>query len=390
MRGSTRSYYFIKELAKRHAITLVSLTKQQITPHAMREMSAYTEKIITFNANGALIGRITRVLSHVPLMGGRLKKIFQFREAIGQMKMAVTTLVQREPFDVVLFHGNAIARVIEDINIPVVVDFCDAMSMQYLSRMRYAEISILPLLGLRYLQVKRRENKAVRRSPYIAFVSRRDMEATLGRNGHGKVVSIGVDHAFWKRGSKSSSSNSIVFVGVLDYPPNADAALFLADKILPLVKRSIPDVKVFIVGRNPSVALRQRAKGHPGVTITGYVDDVRPYLEKATVSAVPVRFGCGVQNKVLEAMAMEVPVITTSLVAAGLRVTDDEEVPVVVADRENEFCDRIVQLLRDTEERDRLATKGRYFIERYFNWSPWAEELERMCVSAASAKGELD
>lgn len=383
MRGSTRSYYFLKELSKRHAMTLVTLTRQEVTPEATREMNLYTEKILVFPIADATNCGVERVVGHIPFIGARLRKIFLFHEAIDRMKQSVETLIKQQRFDVVLFHGRDIAPVIKDVqDIPVVLDLCDAMSVQYLSRIRYARFLDFPLLYLRYLDVRRREKKLVKRSSNVVFVSRRDKEAILGESGHGKVVSIGVDHEFWKRGSKSLSSNSVVFVGVLDYPPNADAALFLIDKILPILKRSIPDIEVLIVGRNPPIALIERAGYHPEVTITGYVDDVRPFLENAALSAIPMRFGSGVQNKVLEAMAMEVPVVTTSLVAAGLRITDGEDVPVAVADGEAEFAYRVVHLLRNGEERARLAIQGRCFIEKYFNWSHWSEELELMCLAA--------
>jgi glycosyltransferase involved in cell wall biosynthesis len=146
----------------------------------------------------------------------------------------------------------------------------------------------------------------------------------------------------------------------------------------------VPDAELYIVGRDPSPRLRERAARTPGATVTGFVPDVRPWLERAAVAAVPMRYGSGVQNKVLEAMAMELPVVTTSLVAAGLRVAGGEA-PVVVADDVREFAEAVVKLLAQEQERSRLASAGRRFVLEHYDWSRSAARLERMCAAAAAA-----
>jgi glycosyltransferase involved in cell wall biosynthesis len=118
------------------------------------------------------------------------------------------------------------------------------------------------------------------------------------------------------------------------------------------------------------------------VTVTGFVDDLRPYLERAAVCAAPLRFGAGVQNKVLEAMAMGVPVVTTSIAAAGLRVDDAAAPPLYVADDDERFAACLVQLLQDPGERARLAREGRRFVEEHFVWAHQAERLEALCQEA--------
>jgi glycosyltransferase involved in cell wall biosynthesis len=114
------------------------------------------------------------------------------------------------------------------------------------------------------------------------------------------------------------------------------------------------------------------------------VDDVRPYLEQATVCVGPLRFASGVQNKLLEALAMEVPVVTTPVAADGLRVEGGEQPPVLVADGEKEFAESVVYLLTQTKDRSRLAAEGRHFVKNHFNWSHSAKMLEEMCLTAVS------
>jgi glycosyltransferase involved in cell wall biosynthesis len=168
----------------------------------------------------------------------------------------------------------------------------------------------------------------------------------------------------------------------MSYHPNAEAALFLLNSILPLVRKVCPQLEILIVGRDPSSELVKVAKRYSDVTVTGAVDDVRPYLERADVFVAALRSASGVQNKVLEALAMEVPVVTTPVVATGLRV-DGVEPQVVIGRTAEEIAACIVRLLGDSEERARLSTKGRRFVEAHCSWSRSADKLEKLCLAAA-------
>ncbi|MDZ7360017.1 MAG: glycosyltransferase [candidate division KSB1 bacterium] len=385
MRGPTRCYHFIKEMAKRHQITLMALTNCEVAEAPLREMAGYTERVELFSSNGAADSLAAAVAGRLPVIGKRLKRLLQHRAGVNKMKKAFTSLAGKDAYDVVLFHGKSIFPVIADWNDSrLVVDFCDATSMRYQSKMSYAGPAKRLLYALRYWQIKRIEQKLIAKTPQVAFVSWRDREAVLGASNRGRVVPIGVDHQFWRRRSETAPRpNCLVFTGVMNYAPNEDAALYLLDKILPIVRRSIPNVEALIVGRDPTPALKALANQFTGVTVTGFVDDVRTYLERAAVFVAPLRYGSGVQNKVLEAMAMEVPVITTSLAAAGLRVDGAGEPPVIVADGEEKFAAAIVTLLGQKEERARLAIEGRRFVEKHFVWPRSAAKLEEMCLAAA-------
>jgi hypothetical protein len=383
LRGPTRCYHFTRELAKRHDITLLSLSKVEVSREARQEMASYTERILLFDTQRASDSHWRGVLERLPFVGRRLGKDLRRRDAIQRMKEAFAELAREGSYDVVLFHGKQTLPVIDGFDgLPVVVDFCDAGSLGTKTRLRHAAVSELPFVLFRHLQMRRIERKLVRKSPHLAFISQRDREVILGPGSGAEVVSIGVDLEFWKRRAAPTSSPSIILSGIMNYAPNVDAALQLVDEILPLVKRSIPDVEVLIVGRDPTPALLERSRALPGVTVTGFVDDLRPYLERAAVCAAPLRFGAGVQNKILEAMALEVPVVTTSIAAAGLRVEGAGEPPLYLADDDERFAACLVGLLQDSRERARLAREGRRFVENHFVWSRQAEKLEEMCLEA--------
>ncbi len=389
MRGPTRCYHFIKELSQRHKITLMALSNCEVAEAPLREMAAYTERIEIFSANGKSNSSTATAVGHVPVVGKKVKRVLQRRTGIEQMKKAFGQIVKKGAFDVVLFHGKSIFSVIEDWNDrPLVVDFCDATSMRYQNKMDYASPAKRLWYSLRYRQIKQIEDRMIAKTPHVAFVSWRDREAVLGAEERGRVVPIGVDHRYWTRKTNKPRPNCLAFTGVMNYAPNEDAAIFLLDKIAPLVRRQIPNLEILLIGRDPAPVLQEKAKQFPGVTVTGFVEDVRTYLERASVFVAPLRYGSGIQNKILEAMSMEMPVITTSLAEAGLRVDGAGTPPVIVADGEEKFAQSIVTLLGQKAQRQRLAREGRRFVESHFVWASSAAKLEEMCFAAVGTNGK--
>ena len=220
---------------------------------------------------------------------------------------------------------------------------------------------------------------------HLLFASVRDRDALVGRSSRATVVPNGVDTGFWRRVAPERGANTIAFTGAMDYPPNTDAALYLAETILPLVQRTIPDARALIVGRDPPPRL-ERAGQLPGVTVTGFVDDVRPYLEQATVFAAPLRFGAGIQNKVLEALAMELPVVASPLAADGLRTEDGQTPPAQVAGSAQEFADLIVRALHERASDPAPDTAARRYVETHFVWRRSGEKLDQVLGSVAKPK----
>ena len=383
LHGPTRHFHFLRELSQRHAITLLTPLRSQITSEAMTEISTYTERVLTFDAI-----RTNPAVNH-----GRLRRMRQWidnsqrrRRAIREMKQAFQQLLQQETFDLILFHGKTVFRVIDECHHPpVVADMCDATSMRIRGTMRYASVARLPWLLWQYLVIRRLEKKIIRRTPHLAFITPRDRDAVLRHKGSAKVLPNMVDLSFWKRRTNNPQPNCLMYSGGMNYRPNVDGALHLINDILPIVRKSIPNVKVLIVGRDPVPELIRSARHHPEVTITGAVEDMRPYFEQASVYACPLRIAAGQQNKLIEAMAMEVPVVTTSVAADGMRFEGGTDPPVAVADDKTSFADSIIRQLQSAVKRAQLAREGRRFIEDNFALSRSAETLEAMCKEAVGA-----
>ena len=383
VRGPDRHYRFLRELSQRHDITLLTLIRSEIPDEAMRELSSYTNRMFTFNvvphSNGS-----RPAFRGFSLGGGqRIRQLWSIRSGINQMKKEFNNLVEEDTFDIVLFHGKIVFPVIKDFEgLPVAIDFCDATSMRVRKKMQHATKAKLPLLWLRYMQVRRTEKEMVKKTPYVAFISTRDRQAVTGSRAEWRIIPNGLDLRYWKRGSYEPRQNCLIFTGVMNYSPNEDAAIYLIDEILPLLRHRVPNLRILIVGRDPTSALLERAGRNPEVTITGFVDDMRTYLEQATVFAAPLRFASGMQNKIQEALAMEIPVVATSIVAAGMQGADGENAPILIADGAEMFSKSIIDLLGQSDERSRLAAAGRRFAEKHYDWSRSAEQLEQMCFDA--------
>ena len=381
-RGGLRHYHFLRALARRHSITLLALGRADATPEAREELAALVERCLIFPVEepASRGGGRPRALR-------RIGRELRLRRGIRSMRRAFLELAGRESFDVLLFHGKVVYPVIRGFHgLPTVVDFCDATSMRLRDQLRYATRVEAPWRLWRYLAARRLERSLLALTRHVAFISPRDRAAVLGPASRAAVIPNGIDLAYWTRRDGARRPGCLVFTGVMSYAPNEDAALFLIERILPTLRASRPDVELFIVGRDPTPALLDAGRRTPAVTVTGYVDDVRPYLEQACVYVAPLRYASGLQNKILEALAMEVPVVTTPVVADGLRGDRGDEPPVRTAREADGIAASILSLLADESGRNRLASVGRRFVEAEFDWTREAERLEAMCLEAIGAQ----
>jgi glycosyltransferase involved in cell wall biosynthesis len=192
------------------------------------------------------------------------------------------------------------------------------------------------------------------------------------------VVPNGVDISHYEPGDVAPAplrDQALVFTGKMDFRPNVDAVLWFCSQVWPLVRQSEPDAQFYIVGRDPHPRLGPLT-GMPGVTLTGFVDDIRPYIAAACVYVVPLLTGGGTRLKVLEAMAMGKALISTRLGCEGIDAQPGRD--LVLADEAGEFALQVVALLRDASRREALGRAARTFVERYFDWPIVTAPLEQV------------
>lgn len=388
--GFLRHYQFLRHMGERHEITYFSLSKKKgLTPEARQALSPFVKEIRLFSALAEAVPWWIRTTARLPVVGKKWQGALRMRWAALQLKHAVASQLRREQYDLIMFSGKNTFPAIANVrDVPIVADCCDATSARVAGEIKHARLARKLWLLLRYVEVRHIEKRLVRATPFLAFASHRDRKAMLGDLEAGEILPQAVDADYWTRDSLPRKENSLVFTGVMSYSPNHDAAMFLIEKIAPLVRKKIPDLEIVIAGRDPLPALQAAAQRDTKTKITGFVEDLRPYLAQAAIYAAPIRYASGVQNKILEAMAMAVPVVTTGVVAEGLRLAQQSDPPLCLAENEREFAETLIRLLKRKPEREYLAQAGRAFVEKNFVWARNFEKLEKLWRTAAGRKNQ--
>lgn len=218
------------------------------------------------------------------------------------------------------------------------------------------------------------ERRLLQAYDHVLAVSCEDRQA-LHHLEHSASISIipnGVDtHYFDRRTLTVPPMPHLVFTGTMDFRPNIDAVTWFVQQVLPLVRTRRPEVRLVVVGRNPTPAIRALHDGM-AVEVTGAVADVRPFIAQAAVYVVPMRIGGGIRLKLLEALAMQTPVVSTTMGAEGLVGAR----PLLLADTPADFAAAILRLLDDPALRQQLGTDGRRFVQQYYDWEVIVPRLE--------------
>jgi GT2 family glycosyltransferase len=259
-----------------------------------------------------------------------------------------------------------------DPNLPIVVD---SMDLHYVREMREAEIRHDASLRAKALHTKKRELEVYAKADCVTTVTESD-RAILRKELPGKPVMIMTDvHDPVVLRSTFETRNDFLFIGNFNHNPNEDAVLFFVQSIFPHIKKELPDVKFWIVGNNPGE--RVRALASDDIIVTGWVPEVRPYLEKCRVAVAPLRFGAGNKGKVGESLSYGVPVVTTSIGAEGMNLVHGEH--AFIADEPKEFARYAVQLYREKELWMEFAERGRALIASQYSSDLMRKRIEHLC-----------
>ncbi|MDR3533765.1 MAG: glycosyltransferase [Rhodopila sp.] len=240
-------------------------------------------------------------------------------------------------------------------------------------------------------KMARLEQESLARYDSVVAVSERDRDALAKRYRLPVVEAIdtGVDLAFFAMNPPDvdppPDGGTLVFTATMSWAANVDGIHFLLDEVFPLLVRARPRIRAVIIGRNPPAALSDKIRERGlNVTLTGFVEDIRPYVAQANVYVIPLFVGSGTRIKAFEAMAMGRPVVSTTLGIEGLDVTDGEN--FLRADDAEAFARSILRLMDDASLRARIAGAARALMEERFSWSRVARQFEAICLRALAQR----
>jgi len=370
--GKIRPFNMIRWLSSRHEVTVVSVARTQEELEAGRGLARHCHR---YEA-GLISPQQAWLRAGVSLLSGKPASLGYFR--VPELHARAREISARTSFDLIWVHCSSAAQYVPDpATCPVVMDFGDMDSEKWHQYSRHRAFPMSLIYRLEGLTLRRYEKELARKHAYFTVISPGE-KRILDSYGLGLPVTVipnGVDLDFFTNKQDSYDSRTIVFIGRMDYYPNIQAAQHFCAEIFPFIRREIPDARFTIVGSNPNRRVQTLGK-LPGVSVTGSVGDVRPYLQNAAVSVAPLRIAFGIQNKVLESMAMRVPVVASPGAFEGIDAVAGEH--LLVGDSPMSFAEHVLSLMRDSNRRRRFAEAGRQRIEERHTWKVCLERLDRV------------
>jgi hypothetical protein len=377
--GKIRPFNMIRHFARSHEVTVCSLVRSEAEAREGEGLAEHCHRYEMVRVHHPL--QAARMVARLPTL---VPSSFGYFHA-NALRRRIRAAALRERYDLAFVHCSSVARYVEDLDIPKILDFGDMDSQKW---REYALSKPFPLswgYALEGWKLEREEARLARRFDLCTATTRAEWE-TLEAMQTGVPTDWfpnGVDSDYFAPSTQPYDPERIVFVGRMDYYPNQEAMFTFCADVMPGLRARRPAITLAIVGADPSPAVRKLGE-LPGVVVTGSVPDVRPYLHQAALMVAPLNIARGTQNKILEGMAAGVPVVTSRVAAGGVDAAAPEH--LLVADGPDGWMEAILRILEHPHERMRLAYAGR---ERMLSHHAWSHSMRRLdgiverCMSAA-------
>ncbi|HWH56225.1 MAG TPA: glycosyltransferase [Terriglobales bacterium] len=376
--GKIRSYQILHELSRRHELTIAlfySAEKEEVQPELQSQFPGVICWAVKAPNRQSWAGRLAYAKSFLSTQPHSVARFCR-----PEMLHELRRLVGKEKFDLIVCDFVLAAPVIPwDAAVPKILFTHNVEAAIWRRHFQVTRNPVWKAVWWReYRTTLRMERKYARLADHVLTVSEADRQYFCDLSAADKVTAIptGVDVAYFQPFFGAEEANALVFTGSMDWQPNEDGILFFCRKILPLIRKSIPNIALWVVGRNPSPAVRKLSQEDSAVHVTGRVDDIRPYVAKASVYIVPLRVGSGTRLKIFEAMAMAKPVVSTTVGAEGLPVSHGKD--VFLEDEPAHFADRVVTLLQDKRLRENVGSAARKLVEEHYSWNRVAADCEKV------------
>jgi len=368
-----RAFHQIKELSKHNEIILCALNpvsnidKQK----AFSSLQPYCRSInfLDLPLYGRLVNVVRAFFSSLPLQSGYFYNYRAARE--------IRRLIKEYNPDHIYCQLIRTSEYLKNIPITKTIDYQDVFSYGMKRRILKSNFFLRPFIKLEFNRLSNYEAQVFDLFDHHTIISvpDRDLIPHVDRNRI-RVVLNGVDHEFFKPQQKEKKAD-VVFTGNMAYPPNVDAAVFLAKEIMPLVWKSNPQATLLLAGASPDH--RVTALKSDKVQVSGWMDDIREAYATSRVFIAPMRLGTGLQNKLLEAMSMKLPTITTPLANNALNALENME--ILVGEDAVTLAEHIVSLLNDQDLYTLIAENGHQFVLKNYNWTEATLQLEDLINS---------
>jgi len=371
-----RPYYMIKHLSQKHSVSLLTFTDSGNELWRLEELKKYCQdvEVVVMSKLRSYSNLLLHLFS---------KKPFQCSYYDSKiMRQKIKRLMQKHKFHIVHIFPLRLAEYTKYFgNSRVVIDFCDSKALLHNRLMYLRSNPIMKLVNfVEWLKMRFYESRICKSGARCIAISLVDKKTIEKRSNlkQLEIVPNGVDLSYFATQRIPEEENSLIFIGSMDVIWNVDAVLYFYKKIFPVIREKITDIKLYIVGRNPSPKIKQLNRD-PNVIVTGDVLDVRPFIARSALSIVPMRVGAGIKNKILESMAMKKPVISTAIGAEGIEVRDNED--ILIADDPYDFALNAVKMLENGYLRNRLVENGYKLVRKKYSWVSVVDDLERIYQS---------
>jgi len=363
-----RAFHQIKELSAHHEIILASVSDTRVMPEHMEALKPYCRKIVVYEISKA------RTFSNLfkTLFTSRPFQVGYFYSS--SFHRRIQKLIREEKPTHIFCQLVRMAEYVKDADgVTRVLDYMDAFSTGY-ERLS-ARLSLMKkwMVRMEWKRLLKYEHHIFKAFDRQIIISEQDRKLIPHPERSSIFVSPnGVDVAYYNQG-KAAQKYDLIFSGNMSYPPNVESALFLANRVIPVLRSQGKEIKLVIAGANPSPEILKLKNA--GIEVTGWVDDMREYYAASRISVAPMFISIGLQNKIIQAMAMNVPCIVSSLANNAIGAEPGKN--ILIADSPEEYANQITMLLEKPEVAASIAEQGRQFVQKNFDWGNIIAGLSR-------------
>ena len=363
-----RAYNQVKQLSKRNEIVLCALNDDPKVDEqqAFQALQPYCVSInfIRISKPQILLGLARAFFKGWPMQCG----YYYNRRAARK----IDELIKKHQPDMLYGQLVRVAAYIRHKDLPKAIDYQDVFSYGIKRRRDIAGCLTRPVFNMEYKRLCRYEAAVFDEFDIKTIISEPDRDLIPHpKKDEILIIPNGVDHDYFKP-QEQEKKYDLVFTGNMSYPPNVNAVDYLANEILPIVWKTLPDVKLYIAGATPDPKVKKAASDR--IIVSGWLDDIRDAYAQSRVFIAPMRIGTGLQNKLLEAMSMRLPAITSPLANASLGAKPNEE--ILIGNNATALAQNIVILLTDAQKAEQIAQAGYDFTNRVYDWGKATEILE--------------